>query len=415
MADILFVASRLPFPPNKGDKIRSFNILRHLATRHRIWLGTFVDDASDWAHVQALQPYCSALFVRPLKWSQRISRGIRGLSAGESLSASFYADPQMHAWVRNQLQHCDVGFAFMSRSARFFLGANLSKPWLVDLVDCDSERFRELARRARGPQRWLFRREGERLLNLERQAAMAAVRAILVSREEAQILAKRAPEIADRLMAVENGVDADFFDPACVGPDPWGEPGVPRLVFTGIMNYAPNVEAVCWFTAEVLPTLRAQFGRVRFAIVGAKPTRQVEKLAAPPDTLVTGRVDDVRGWIGHADIAVAPLWLARGVQNKVLEAMAMARPVIASPGAAEGLHARPGLELLVAPDAPSFVQAITSLLSDRARAAALGAAARAYVRRWHNWNVTLAPLDAVIDDLTAHSRSPAHVQRTTIR
>ncbi|MCS6877565.1 MAG: TIGR03087 family PEP-CTERM/XrtA system glycosyltransferase [Geminicoccaceae bacterium] len=407
MAEILFLAHRLPFPPDKGDKIRSFHILRRLAAHHRIRLGTFVDDPDDRDRVRHLAPLCAELCVRPLRRAHRLGRALRGLVANEPLSVALYADPVMQAWVDERLERCDLALAFSGQSARFFLRARSSTPWLLDLVDCDSEKWRALAARARGPRRRLFAREAERLLAFERRAVAAAARTFLVTRSEADLLAERAPEIAARLWVLENGVDAAFFDPAVVRPDPWGEPGPPRLLFTGVMDYPPNVEAVCWFAREVLPALRARFGRVRFAIVGARPARAVTRLADPPDLLVTGRVEDVRGWLRHADVAVAPLWLARGVPNKVLEAMAMARPVIVTPGAAAALHARPGEELLVGADARGFVEAITGLFTDRARAAALGAAARAHVLRWHDWNVTLAPLDAAIAALAA-PRSRAH-------
>ncbi|MCX8101185.1 MAG: TIGR03087 family PEP-CTERM/XrtA system glycosyltransferase [Geminicoccaceae bacterium] len=404
MAEILFLAHRLPWPPDKGDKIRSFHLLRHLANRHRVRLGAFVDDPADRDGARNLSGLCAELFLRPLGRPRLIRRALSGLVAGEPLSVAAYADPAMHGWVRERLRSCDLALAFSGQSARFLLDPPSPLPWLLDLVDCDSEKWRALAASGRGPRRRLYAREADRLLVFERRAVAAASKTFLVTRAEADLLVERAPETGDRVAVLENGVDADFFAPERAGPDPWGEPGPPRLVFTGVMDYAPNVEAVRWLASEVLPRLRRTIGRVRFAIVGAQPNRSVQRLADPPDLLVTGRVPDVRPWLGHADLAVAPLQIARGVQNKVLEAMAMAKPVVASSAAATGLHAQPGRDFLVADGALEATEAITALLREPARARAIGAAGRLYVRRRHDWSATLAPLDAVVSALLARPR-----------
>jgi sugar transferase (PEP-CTERM/EpsH1 system associated) len=399
LAEILFLAHRLPWPPDKGDKIRSFNLLRHLARRHRIRLGTFVDDPADRGGEGELERLCAEVFIRPLGRARRAARAAFGLVRGLPLSIAAWADPAMRRWVHDRLAKVDLAFAFSSQTAAFLLDPPVRRPWLLDLVDCDSEKWRAYARTSRGPVRLLFAREADRLSAFERRAVAASARSFLVTRAEAELLIRRAPETAARLAVLENGVDAGRFDLEPPGPDPWGEPGVPRLVFTGVMDYPPNVDAVGWFVADVLPELRRTVGRVRLAIVGARPAARVRRLAAPPDILVTGRVPDVRPWLGRADVAVAPLRIARGVQNKVLEAMAMARPVVATPEAAEGLHAEPGRELLVAADPAGFAAAIAGLLRDPDRAAAIGAAGRAYVLRAHDWSATLAPLDAAISAL----------------
>lgn len=399
MAEILFLAHRLPWPPDKGDKIRSFHLLRHLASRHRVRLGAFVDDPADRDAAGDLSGLCAELFLRPLDRTRLVRRALSGLVAGEPLSVAVYADPAMQVWVRERLRSCDLALAFSGQTARFLLDPPTSVPWLLDLVDCDSEKWRALAGTGRGAKRRLYTREADRLLGFERRAVAAASRTFLVTRAEADLLIERAPEVRDRVAVLENGVDSDFFAPERAGSDPWGEPGPPRLVFTGVMDYAPNVQAVRWFATEVVPRLRRTIGRVRLAIVGARPSRSVERLADPPDLLVTGRVPDVRPWIGHADLAVAPLRIARGVQNKVLEAMAMAKPVVASPAAAAGLHAEPGGDFLVADGPHATVEAIVGLLREPDRARAVGAAGRAYVRRRHDWSATLAPLDAAVSAL----------------
>ena len=407
MAEILFLAHRSPWPPDKGDKIRSWNLLRHLARHHRVRLGAFVDDSADACAAVELRRVCAEVFLRPLGRLRKACRAGFGLLRGLPLSVAAWGDPAMRRWVNDRLAQVDLAFAFSSQTAAFLLDAAVRRPWLLDLVDCDSEKWRDYARTTHGPRHVLFAREAELLLAFERRAVAAATRTFLVTRAEAEVLIRRAPETAARLAVLENGVDATRFSLEPRDPDPWGEPAVPRLVFTGVMDYPPNVDAVRWFVGAVFPELRRRVGRVRLAIVGARPARDVARLADPPDLLVTGRVPDVRPWLGRADVAVAPLRIARGVQNKVLEAMAMARPVVATPQAAEGLHAEPGRDILVAADAAGFAMAITGLLRDPARAAAIGAAGRAYVRRAHDWSTTLAPLDVTISALLGPRSGPA--------
>lgn len=408
MAEIVFLAHRPPWPPDKGDKIRSWNLLRHLGARHRVRLAALVDDPRDWAAQDELARLCVEVFLRPLGRPRLVARAGLGLLCGRPLSVAAWADPAIRRWVRDRLARADLAFAFSGQSAAWLLDPAVSRPWLLDLVDCDSEKWRSYAREARGVRRLLFAREAERLLAFERRAVAAAARTFLVTGAEAALLAARAPETAARVAVLENGVDAAFFDPAApLGPDPWPDPPAPRLVFTGVLDYPPNVDAVLWFAAEVLPRLRAEIGRVQLALVGARPVAAVRALAAPPDLVVTGRVPDVRPWLGRADVAVAPLRIARGVQNKVLEAMAMARPTVTTPQAAEGLHAEPGRELLVASEPAGFAAAIAGLLREPNRARALAAAGRAYVLRAHDWAATLAPLDMAIAALTAGSDGAA--------
>lgn len=405
MAEILFLAHRPPWPPDKGDKIRSWNLLRHLAARHRVRLGAFVDDPADAAHAAALERICAEVLLRPLGRLRLGLRALGGLAHGAPLTLAAYRDPVVRRWLAARLQTADLALAVSGGPAGLLVDPPCSRPWLLDLVDCDSEKWRALAERATGPRRWLLAREAELLLAFERRAAFAAAATFLVTGAEAALLEARAPELRGRTRVLENGVDATHFDPARLeGPDPWPPGPGARLIFTGVMDYPPNVDAVLWLAGEVLPRLRAGRGPVRLAVVGARPSAAVRRLAAPPELVVTGRVADVRPWLGRADVALAPLRIARGVQNKVLEAMAMARPVVATPEAATGLHAEPGRELLVAADAAALAEAISGLLRDPARAASIGAAGRAYVRRAHDWAATLAPLDAAVSALLERSR-----------
>jgi glycosyltransferase involved in cell wall biosynthesis len=186
---------------------------------------------------------------------------------------------------------------------------------------------------------------------------------------------------------LENGIDTAFFDPAAPFVPVLGQGRL--ITFTGQMDYRPNVEAVIGFAREILPDIRARHPDVRFAVVGRAPTAAVRALAGE-SVIVTGEVPDVRGWLAASDIVVAPLMLARGVQNKVLEAMAMARPVVASPAAAEGIAHAGTIRVGDGPDE------VSALLEDRAAAEALGRAGRARVIARYGWDAALAPLDAMM-------------------
>jgi sugar transferase (PEP-CTERM/EpsH1 system associated) len=272
---------------------------------------------------------------------------------------------------------------------------------VLDMVDIDSEKWRAYATTARAPMRQIWTREGRTLLALERRAAEVFDRSLFVSEEEAARFVELAPEARLRVDWVKNGVDLARFDPGEWHPRPYGP--APAIVFTGTMNYRPNVEAVCWFVAEVLQQLRRRDLAPEFFIVGANPAPAVQALAALPGVHVTGTVPDVRPYIAHAAVAVAPLHIARGIQNKVLEAMAMARPVIASPEAFEGIRAIPDQDLLLASSAAEWARRVGEVL-DGAHPG-LGMAARRAVATGHDWNAALRRLDAVLEADTSLSRA----------
>ena len=187
-------------------------------------------------------------------------------------------------------------------------------------------------------------------------------------------------------------MDVERFDPDRFRSSPYRGPG-PNLVFTGAMDYWPNVDAVTWFADQVLPRLRPRFPGLAFYIVGSRPVEAVRALAKREGVAVTGTVSEIQPWIAHAEVAVAPMRIARGIQNKVLEAMALARPVVVSPMGAEGIHARPGEHFLVARDGASFARAVAHLLRHPDEAESLGLAARERVVSEYSWERTLAPLE----------------------
>ncbi|MEO7008250.1 MAG: TIGR03087 family PEP-CTERM/XrtA system glycosyltransferase, partial [Caldimonas sp.] len=262
---------------------------------------------------------------------------------------------------------------------------------LVDFVDVDSAKWTQYAGAHRWPLSWLYRREGGRLLGFERAVAAKARRSFFVTEAETALFQRLAPECAATVETLGNGVNAAYFTPDPARPSPFAAEEIP-LVFTGAMDYWPNIDAAAWFARESLPRLRATEPRLRFHIVGRNPTAAVRALAGAAVN-VTGTVADVRPYLQHATVVVAPLRLARGIQNKILEAMAMGRPVVAAAACVDAIDARPGVDLLAAGDSDGFVDAIVALLQDPARAAAIGDAGRERVHERYGWNARLSGID----------------------
>ena len=392
MANLLYLVHRLPYPPNKGDKVRSYHLLKHLAARHRVFLGTFIDDPQDEVHVDTVSRYCAGLHIARL--SPRIARllSLRGLLGREALTLPYYRNAGLQAWVERTLhqQPIDAAVIFSSVMASYVRGRpDLRK--LVDFVDVDSAKWTQYAANHRWPMSWLYRREGERLLAFERAVAMEAERSFFVTDNETDLFRRLAPECDGRLEAMCNGVDADYFSPAHALPSPYGENELP-LVFTGAMDYWPNIDAVSWFAAEMLPQLLLNWPRLRFYIVGRSPTPAVQALASA-QIVVTGTVPDVRPYLQHAAVVVAPLRLARGIQNKVLEAMAMGLPVVASQECAAAVDAVAGRDFLTAGSVPEYVSQVEALLRAPERAAAMGIAARQQVVARYGWDAHLSSID----------------------
>ena len=398
MSNLLYLVHRLPYPPNKGDKVRSFHLLKHLAARHRVFLGTFIDDPADEAHVGTLGDYCAGMHVARLSPERAKLRSLRGLVSGEALTLPYYRDGGLQAWVNRTIAEggIDAAVVFSSAMAQY-LGDFPQDRTLVDFCDVDSAKWTQYAPAHRWPLSWIYRREGERLLAFERQVAASAARSFFVTENETELFLAHAPECRERTLPMCNGVDADFFSPEHDLASPYAPDEIP-LVFTGAMDYWPNVDAVGWFAGEILPRLLPQRPGLRFYIVGRSPTPAVLQLAGDR-VVVTGTVDDVRPYLRHAAVVVAPLRVARGIQNKVLEAMAMGAALVASAECAEPIDAVPGWDFLVARTVDDYVHEIEALLSSPERAQNVGKAARKQVLSRYSWDAHLSIIDRYLDPL----------------
>jgi sugar transferase (PEP-CTERM/EpsH1 system associated) len=395
MDNLLLLVHRIPYPPNKGDKIRSYHLLKHLAEHYRVHLATFVDDEDDWQHVPRLQALTASAHFAPLHPKKARVRSLGALLGNRSLSLDYYRDAGLRRWVDDTVQREGITriVVFSSAMAQY-AEAYRNATRVVDFVDVDSDKWRQYAEKKSWPMSMLYAHEARQLLAYERRVARECDAALFVSGPEADLFRKLAPESAARTGHFSNGVDTVYFSPEGAYANPYA-PDEQALVFTGAMDYWPNIDAVTWFAEAVLPAVRARHPQAVFYIVGARPASEVQELAALSGVVVTGTVPDVRPYVAHAALCVAPLRIARGIQNKVLEAMAMARTVVVSPQALEGIEAEPGRELLLAPDAPAFTATVNAAL-DRPDAA-MGRAARATVERLYGWNSHLAQVCTLLE------------------
>ena len=385
---LLFLAHRLPYPPNKGDKIASFNLLRFLADRYRVFLGTLIDDPDDRQYRDEVRRYCEDLCAPEISPTIARIASLRGLLSGEALSLPYLRNRELYAWTTQVLreQHPERIVIFSGPMAQYVSGrVPEGATTLFDMVDVDSEKWRSYAERKPWPMSALYRREADRLLAFERRVARELDSTVFVSEEEADLFRSLAPECAAKITYRIQGVDSDFFDPSCYYPDPFPV-GAPALVFTGAMDYWPNVDAVGWFAEAAWPSIRRQVPNARFFIVGMRPTPEVSRLAEQPGITVTGAVPDVRPYLAHAHAAVLPLRIARGIQNKVLEAMAMRLPIIGTAGALTGIAPCAGFEPIISESADTLADSASRLLQQPRRA---DSAARECVLQRYNWDANL--------------------------
>lgn len=406
MAETLFLAHRIPFPPDRGDKIRSCNLLLALCARGPVHVATFGETDADMAAEGELAANAAShILVR--RTISNVRAGLNAIASGKPVSLCAFASAQIDHYVARLIatRPIDTIVVFSGQMAQF-IPASFAGRVVMDFVDMDSAKFAVYADAASGPMKVVHAREARLLGQFEQQVARRADVSLFVSPAEAALFRAGSNDPAVRVVPVGNGIDTVFYDPAGVAHAPFvGEPG-PHLVFTGQMDYAPNIDAVEHFAKAVLPAVRVAHHQARFHIVGRNPSPAVRALASLPGVDVAGEVADIRPWIASADVIVAPLRIARGIQNKVLEAMAMARPVVASFAAAEGIMASADTHFMVADD-DAMATAINGLLADPTRATAMGQAARAHMLAAYQWDAQLSPLMQWLDQPAAVLQSAA--------
>ena len=397
MAEILFLVHRAPWPPDRGDRIRSWHMFEALAKLAPVHVAALADSAEDAAVArEKMAPLCKSLTIEVRKVSRPLAL-MQAVLRGEPVSNRLFRSAALARHVDDLVDSGGITHivAFSGQMAQY-IPDGWTGPLLMDFVDVDSAKFATYAEQDKSqPLNWVHKREATKLGAFEADVARKVDASLFVSEAEAALFRAQSGLGADKVRAIENGIDTDRFDPAnqldAVGT---GEGAL--AVFTGQMDYRPNIDAVRWFANDILPLIHQRHPHAGFAVVGRAPTDEVRALAKLPGVTVTGELPDVRPWLVAADAVVAPLLLARGVQNKLLEAMAMARPVVASAAAAEGIDAAPCEHLLVADGANAMADAVCSLFDDKTAAAAMGQAARARMIARYGWDARLAPLGELL-------------------
>lgn len=399
---LVFLCQRLPYPPIKGERITSFNLLRHLTRNFQVFVGTFIDDSADRADVGALRAMVAELHVDEIRKPWAYLRALPRWLAGEPISFAIFRSRRLDRWLDEiEAQHGPVAIVTHSSNIsayavdKFRRGHGGEPRRILHFADVDSEKFVAYAERAHGIRKWIVATEARRVRREERRLTALADAVAFVSDEEAKLFRSVLDAHRDRVVTLPNGVDTDTFDPSRSHVAPFEGHGA-AFVFTGAMDYLPNIEAVGWFAREVFPGIRKALPEARFLIVGSKPTPEVQRLGKEAGVIVTGRVESVAAYLAHAQVAVAPLLIARGIQNKVLEAMAMAVPVVVSPGALSGIAATSG-EHLVCVEAPDeWVEACIRLVRDPEPARTMGLAARKLMLEKYGWEAQFAILDRLL-------------------
>jgi len=392
---ILFLCHRFPYPPNRGGRIRAFNILRQLGRAHEITLATLLRADTDDADVAALDRFTAR---RVLLRTNEASSWLRMLAnvptATPSSFAYFHSRRFARAIARELSRPYDVVIVHSSSMAPYVAEARAAK--VLDFADMDSQKWLAYSRNKPQPVALGYRLEARKLQRVEAQLARRFDLCTCTTRAEIDTL--RGYGTAHRTESFVNGVDAEYFRPSPAPYDP------NAICFLGHMDYYPNQDAVQWFCDRVFGELRARRPGVTLSIVGAAPSRAVRRLAERPGIRVTGSVPDVRPHAQRAALSVAPLRIARGTQNKILESLAMGVPVVASALAARGTQAVPGEHLLTATTPAEFVAAITRVLDDPHERQRLSLAGRARMLSHHDWAASIRQLDDWIHECVAERR-----------
>lgn len=388
---ILFLAQRVPFPPNKGDKLRSFNEIKFLSQKHEVHLACLTDQKSDNQYQEELLKYCSSVEIIYLPRIVAKLATLVALFSKKPLTLANFHSSKFAGKVLSMLQdrQFELIFVYCSSMAQY-VEKTTKVPRFIDFVDVDSEKWAQYACYARPPMRWIYQLESKRLRAYERLLSRTFQHGFLVSAKETEDF-QRLVSRALPLTPIVNGVDSELFQPAT-------EPYSPNnLVFTGAMDYFANVEAVLYFAREILPLIKNSVPDVIFYVVGSNPTQELIALAkATPHIVVTGYVDRVQPYFARSSVFVAPMRIARGLQNKILEAMAMGVPVVTSPLGYEGILAVPDRDLFVADQPNEFAEKVVRLIKQPEIRNRMAINGRLVIETSYQWGKNLAALDSII-------------------
>lgn len=386
---IFYICRRVPFPPNRGDKIAAFNAIRHLSARHEVHVFCLGDGVQDLTNISGLQAYAKSVTAAPVDEFTIKLRAFAALVTGQPLSVAALNEARLHDAIQKKFTELrpDLIIVYSCNMAQFAEHFP-DVPRIMHFGDLDSLKWLQYAERSSMPLNWIYAIEARRLLGYERHIAQIFSHALVHTEIEKRDFERLIPGIP--VTVVGNGVDLDYFRSA-------GEAKRPAsMVFTGVMDYRPNIDAAVWFCNEILPIVQAEIPAANFTICGSRPAPAVRRLAKRRGVTVTGWVADARPYLDRAEIFVAPLRMARGVQNKLLEALAMGLPCVASTAACRGT-AGPAVEGILATDDPQeFARHLVNLLTDSNGRAVMACRARAAAEANYRWETQLSRLDQVI-------------------
>jgi len=397
---LLFISHRIPYPPNKGDKIRSYHILKHLSRNYKIHLACMLDDKKDEEKLHKLYPFLENLFFDVINPRWKKIRSITAFATFKPISVPYFYSRSVQKSIDRLLdkQPMEIVFCFSSPTAEYLYRSrhyhkNLRKAnWIMDLVDVDSYKWKQYSEKYGFPMKWVYKLEAKFLLTYEKRISMEFQHILLSTEAEKSLFSQFVS--TSNLHAIVNGVDFKFFSPLHQTPI---HKDNPVITFTGAMDYYPNVEGVLWFVEKVFPLILKEVPNVTFYIVGRQPTTEIKALASKKGIIVTGFVEDVRDYYALADVCLIPLLIARGIQNKVLEAMAMGKATVCTPNALEGIEVIPGKDLLLAKDEKSFTASVTKLILDKHYRVKIGECARQCIEKNYSWKSNLSKLACLLN------------------
>ena len=400
---LFFICQRVPFPPDRGDKITTFNEIRHLSTKHEVHVFCLADGKRDLDNIPGLRRYAQSVTAVPvIGWKSKL-RALRALLAGEPLSVAAFDEANLHAVIKRRFSELkpDIIMVYSCNVAQY--AEHFPQvPRIMQFAELDSSRWGQFARRSRLPLRWVYSIEQRRFFAYERRIARTFSHALVCTAAEQRDFERLIPGVPVSL--VSNGVDLDYFRSKGIAKRPGS------IVFTGVMDYFPNVDAVVWFCDKVLPIVQQRIPEAGLTICGSQPAAAVRRLAKRRGVTVTGRVPDTRPYLDGAEVFVAPMRMARGIQNKLLEALAMGLPCVVSSAAATGTVVPDGEGILATDDPEEFAEHVMRLLRDGVFRAAMASKARAVAELNYRWEAQLACLDRVVAVLSPRSALSASLE-----
>jgi sugar transferase (PEP-CTERM/EpsH1 system associated) len=391
--DVLYLTQRIPYPPDKGDKITSFNILKHLSERANVHLGTFVDDPDDMVHVEKLNQFCASTSVHLLSKKWATLRSAKGFLRNEALTLPYFFDAELQTWVDRTLQKFEINRAliFSSSMSQYVKNTSAEVKVLAHFADIDSDKWAQYAAAKSGFARWLYRREAQKLHQFEKHSTQRFGLTTFVTSVEVELYKTMCSDLSAKIGLLENGTDTAYWDPNAA-TESVKKPLGPAIVFTGAMDYFPNEDAVVWFAKEIFPLVRQEVPNACFYVVGSRPGPQVQALESIPNVTVTGRVADVRPYLQQAVVSVAPLRAARGIQNKVLEALAMGCAVVCTSSVAKPLKPLTKSMVVEHDESGPFARAVINSLN-AIDSAEQRSSRRSAIQTEYSWQASLRCID----------------------